>query len=176
MLILGLDPGYAITGFALLSTERGEAKLLRCGVLRTAAGLPLEERLLQIGQDLGALVERFSPEVMVVEELFFSKNVTTAMGVSQARGVMLYIGAQHGLPIHSYTPMQVKQAVTGYGLANKTQVMAMTKRLLHLSALPKPDDAADAVAIALCHARSQSSKLAAAKLSSSGVYRTKKGL
>lgn len=160
MLILGIDPGFAIVGFAALESERGASRLQSCGVIRTPAGVPLPRRLLQIGEDLEALIVRFSPDVMAVEELFFNTNVTTAIGVAQARGVILYVAERLGVALAEYTPLQVKQAVVGYGRAEKKQVMEMTKRLLHLPAMPKPDDAADAVAIALCHARSATSRLA----------------
>ena len=110
-------------------------------------------------EDLETLVRQFSPEVMAIEELFFNTNVTTGIGVAQARGVILMTAAKLGVHIFEYTPSQVKQAVVGYGKAEKRQVMDMTKRILHLSAVPKPDDAADAVAIALCHARSHTSRL-----------------
>ena len=159
MKILGIDPGFAIVGFGLLHTERGENRLLTCGVISTEAGVPMPRRLLQIGVDLEELIRRFEPEVMAVEELFFNTNVTTAIGVAQARGVMLATAERLGVPVVEYTPSQVKQAVVGYGKAEKQQIMEMTKRLLNLTALPRPDDAADAVAIALCHARSATSRL-----------------
>ena len=159
MKILGIDPGFAIVGFGLLQVERGENRLLTCGVITTEAGVPMPRRLLQIGEDLEELIRRFEPEVMAVEELFFNTNVTTAIGVAQARGVMLATAERLGVSVVEYTPSQVKQAVVGYGKAEKQQIMEMTKRLLHLPALPKPDDAADAVAIALCHARSATSRL-----------------
>ena len=120
----------------------------------------MPQRLLQIQEDLETLICQFSPDVMAIEELFFNTNVTTGIGVAQARGVILMTAAKLGVEIFEYTPSQVKQAVVGYGKAEKRQVMDMTKRILHLSAVPKPDDAADAVAIALCHARSHTSRLA----------------
>lgn len=159
MTILGIDPGYAIVGFGVLETQRGTNILHRCGVITTPAGLPMPKRLLQIGEDLEVLIHQFQPDELAVEELFFNTNVTTAIGVSQARGVILYTAEKLGVPVYEYTPLQVKQAVAGYGRAEKRQVMEMTKRLLRLSEVPKPDDAADAVAIALCHARSATSKL-----------------
>jgi len=159
MTILGIDPGYAIVGFGVLETQRGTNILHRCGVITTLAGLPMPKRLLQIGEDLEVLIHQFQPDELAVEELFFNTNVTTAIGVSQARGVILYTAEKLGVPVYEYTPLQVKQAVAGYGRAEKRQVMEMTKRLLRLSEVPKPDDAADAVAIALCHARSATSKL-----------------
>ena len=159
MTILGIDPGYAIVGFGLLQSQRNQAKLLNCGVITTDAGLPMPRRLLQIGEDLEQIIRQFNPDAMAVEELFFNTNVTTAIGVAQARGVILYAAEKLGVPVYEYTPAQVKMAVVGYGRAEKSQVMDMTKRILGLPAVPKPDDAADAVAIALCHARSSTSRL-----------------
>ena len=159
MRILGIDPGYAIVGFGIFEADRGQVNLLGCGAINTPAGVPMPQRLLQIQEDLETLIRRFSPEVMAIEELFFNTNVTTGIGVAQARGVILMTAAKLGVHIFESTPSQDKQAVVGYGKADKRQVMDMTKRILHLSAVPKPDDAADAVAIALCHARSHTSRL-----------------
>ena len=159
MLILGIDPGFAIVGFGILQSQAGRQGLVTCGAITTPAGLPLPSRLLQIANDLDTIITRFHPDCMAVEELFFNQNVTTGIGVAQARGVILMTAEKHALPIYEYTPSQVKQAVVGYGKAEKRQVMDMTKRLLGLAAVPKPDDAADAVAIALCHARSSTSRL-----------------
>lgn len=159
MRILGIDPGYAIVGFGVLQAARGQATLLRCGAIRTAAGVPMPQRLLQIGEDLGELIHTFAPDVLAIEELYFNNNVTTGIGVAQARGVILATAAKLGVPVAEYGPSQVKQAVVGYGKAEKRQVMEMTRRLLHLAEVPRPDDAADAVAIALCHARSATSRL-----------------
>ena len=159
MLILGIDPGFATIGFALLQVERGKQALVNCGVITTPAGQPLPARLLQISRDMDELLTTFHPDVMAVEELFFSSNITTGIGVAQARGVILLEAERKGIPIFEYTPSQVKIAVTGYGKAEKRQVMDMTKRLLSLASVPKPDDAADAAAIALCHARSFTSRL-----------------
>ena len=159
MLILGIDPGYAIVGFGLVETANPKPRLVSCGAINTPAGLRISTRLLQISTDLEQLISQFKPDVMAIEELFFNQNVTTGIGVAQARGVILMTAEKMGLPIYEYTPSQVKQAVVGYGKAEKRQVMDMTKRLLGLSAVPKPDDAADAVAIALCHARSSTSLL-----------------
>ena len=160
MTILGIDPGYAIVGFGVLEKLGGETRLLACGAINTPAGLPLSKRLLQISNDMAELIGGFSPDVMAIEKLYFGNNVTTGIGVAQARGVILTEAERAGLAIFEYDPSQVKSAVTGYGKAEKRQVMDMTKRLLHLTAVPKPDDAADAVAIALCHARSSTSLLA----------------
>ena len=159
MRILGIDPGYAIVGFGVLDADRGRARLVRCGAINTRAGTPMPLRLLQIQEDLETLIRDFAPDVMAIEELFFNTNVTTAIGVAQARGVILATAARLGVHIYEYSPSQVKIAVVGYGKAEKRQVMEMTKRILGLSAVPKPDDAADAVAIALCHARSRTSLL-----------------
>ena len=160
MLILGSDPGYAIVGFGLVESRGTRQRLVRCGAINTPAGLPLPARLLQIAADLESLLDQFRPDAVAIEELFFNHNVTTGIGVAQARGVILMTVEKMGLPIFEYNPSQVKQAVVGYGKAEKRQVMDMTRRLLGLAEVPKPDDAADAVAIALCHARSATSLLA----------------
>ena len=149
MLILGIDPGFAIVGFGLVESAGGRARLVQCGAITTPAGESLPARLLQISNDMDLLLEQFKPEAMAIEELFFNNNITTGIGVAQARGVLLLAAERHGVPIYEYTPSQVKQAVVGYGKAEKRQVMDMTKRLLNLKAVPTPDDAADAVAIAL---------------------------
>ena len=160
MKILGIDPGYGITGFGLVEAQRGQFRLLRCGAITTPAGMDFSARLEIIYEDMRELLRVTQPDVVAIEELFFGQNVTTGIGVAQSRGVILLAIRQAGLEVHSYKPMQVKQAVVGYGNATKHQVMDMTKRLLHLSESPKPDDAADAVAIALCHGRSSTSLLA----------------
>ena len=149
MVILGVDPGYATTGFGLIRAERGTYALLRYGTVTTPAGLPLTQ-----------LLEVTKPEAVAVEELFWGHNITTGIGVSHGRGVILLAIERAGVPLFEYTPMQVKQAVIGYGKAEKHQVMDMTRRLLRLDRMPRPDDAADAIAIALCHARSSTSQLA----------------
>ena len=160
MRILGIDPGYGTTGFGLVDAQRGSNRLLRCGVITTPPGADFSARLEMIYEDMRRLLEMAKPEAVAIEELFFGHNVPTAIGVAQSRGVILLAIRQAGLPVFSYKPMQVKQAVVGYGNATKHQVQDMTKRLLQLSELPKPDDAADAIAIALCHARSSTSLLA----------------
>ena len=159
MIILGIDPGFAIVGFGVLRSEQGKQSLVSCGAVTTEAGLPLPTRLLQIENDLAQLFETFHPDAMAIEELFFNNNITTGIGVAQARGVILAAAERAGVPIYEYSPSEVKLAVVGYGKAEKKQVMDMTKRLLGLKSVPKPDDAADAVAIALCHARSSTSLL-----------------
>ena len=160
MRILGIDPGYGITGFGLIEAQRGQSQLLRCGAITTPAGMDFSARLEIIYNDMTELLKLANPDAVAIEELFFGHNVTTAIGVAQSRGVILLATRQAGVELFQYKPMQVKQAVVGYGNATKHQVMDMTKRLLHLEQLPKPDDAADAIAIALCHARSSTSLLA----------------
>ena len=159
MRILGIDPGYGITGFGLVEAQRGQTRLLHCGAITTPAGMDFPARLEIIYEDMRKLLELAKPQEVAIEELFFGQNVTTGIGVAQSRGVILLAVQQAGLPVHAYKPMQVKQAVVGYGDATKHQVMDMTRRLLGLSQMPKPDDAADAIAIALCHARSSTSLL-----------------
>ncbi len=160
MRILGIDPGYGITGFSLIETQRGQSRLIQCGAITTPAGMDFSARLEIIYEDMRKLLDMAKPDAVAIEELFFGQNVTTGIGVAQSRGVILLAIRQAGLEVTAYKPMQVKQAVVGYGNATKHQVMDMTKRLLHLEAMPKPDDAADAIAIALCHARSSTSLLA----------------
>ena len=160
MKILGIDPGYGITGFGLIETQRGQSKLLQCGAITTPAGMDFSARLEIIYEDMRRLLSVAKPDAVAIEELFFGQNVTTGIGVAQSRGVILLAIRQAGIPVTSYKPMQIKQAVVGYGNATKHQVQDMTKRLLHLTQMPKPDDAADAIAIALCHARSSTSLLA----------------
>ena len=162
MRILGIDPGYGITGFGAVESGRGSMQLLRCGAITTPAGMEFSARLEIIYEDMRQLLEVVRPDAVAIEELFFGQNVTTGIGVAQSRGVILLAIRQAGVPVYQYKPMQVKQAVVGYGNATKHQVQDMTKRLLHLQAMPKPDDAADAIAIALCHARSSTSLLAQA--------------
>ncbi len=159
MVILGIDPGFATVGFGVIRVEQGRQSMVQYGTITTRAGLPLPTRLLQIAEDMEELLSTFRPDAMAVEELFFTNNITTGIGVAQARGVILLAAERHKIPIFEYSPSEVKLAVVGYGRAEKRQVMEMTKRLLGLKAVPRPDDAADAVAIALCHARSHTSRL-----------------
>ena len=159
MRILGIDPGVAIVGFGLIESERGSVRMLQYGAVTTPAGLPLATRLVQIENDMTELIRQLKPDEIAIEELFFGKNITTGIAVAHGRGVILCTAERLCVPIYEYTPMQVKQAVVGYGLADKKQVMDMTKRLLKLKAVPRPDDAADALAIAICHARSATSLL-----------------
>ena len=157
MRILGIDPGYGITGFGLIEANRGASRLLSCGAITTPAGMEMSRRLLEISRDMRTLLDTYKPDMVAVEELFFNNNITTGIQVAQARGVILAACAERGLTPVSYTPSQVKQAVVGYGKAEKKQVMEMTRMMLHLSAVPRPDDAADALAIALCHAHTAGS-------------------
>jgi len=149
MLILGIDPGTAIVGFGLVKFENKKCEYVTCGVIRTPGGLPDEERLKIIGEDLDDLLKKYEPELVGVEDLFFCNNQKTAVTVAQARGVILFKCADFGVEVKSMTPLQVKQSVTAYGKADKRQVGEMVKRILSLSDVPKPDDAADALAVAI---------------------------
>ena len=153
MLILGIDPGYAIIGWGLIRFERGKYIPVDFGAITTNAGVPFNRRLEQIYDQLNELLDNHHPEVVAVEKLYFQTNAKTAIDVAQARGVIMLALQKHGVPVYEYTPLQVKSAVTGFGQAQKPQVMEMTKRLLRLKAVPKPDDTADALAIAICHAQ-----------------------
>ena len=159
MLILGIDPGYATTGFGLIRAERSTYSLLQYGTVTTPPTLTFPHRLAMLYDDTTRLLEVTRPDAVAVEELFWGHNITTGIGVSHGRGVVLLAVEEAGVELFEYTPMQVKQAVVGYGKAEKRQVMDMTRRLLRLDRLPRPDDAADAIAIALCHARSSTSLL-----------------
>ena len=159
LVIIGLDPGIATVGFGIIQESRGNFSALAYGAIRTEAGLPLSERLEIIYNDLNAMLDQFHPDAVAIEELFFNTNITTGISVAHGRGILLLACRQKGIQIFEYTPLQVKQAVVGYGRAEKKQVMEMVRRICQLSALPKPDDAADAIALALCHARSSTSLL-----------------
>ncbi len=151
MIVVGIDPGLATVGFGVIRTERGVITPVSYGCIRTSAEKQPPERLLEIYTEINSLFEKYSPSVVSVEKLFFNKNVTNAMGVSEARGVILLAAQQKNIPVFEYTPLQVKQAITGSGKADKKQVQDMIKRLLNLSEIPRPDDAADGLSIALCH-------------------------
>ncbi len=151
MRVLGLDPGTAITGYAIVAETENGLSLETIGVIRTPSHTPLPLRLQKIYAELQAIIAQYQPDAAGVEELFFSRNARTAMAVGHARGVTLLALADAGLPIAEYTPMQVKQAVTGYGGADKHQVQEMIRMLLHLKDIPRPDDAADAAAVAICY-------------------------
>jgi crossover junction endodeoxyribonuclease RuvC len=155
VIVLGIDPGTATTGFAALEEDpSGEASLLRCGVILTPAGTPMPERLRSIYHEVTALIRELAPASLAIEELFFSRNVTTALTVGQARGVVLLAAAEANLAIYEYKPNAVKQALVGYGGADKKQIQEMVRIMLRLDDIPRPDDAADAVAVALCHLHS----------------------
>ncbi len=159
MIILGIDPGYATVGYGVLDYQRGRFQVLDYGAVTTPAGLDFPSRLQIIYEGITELCERFHPDCMSVEELFFNTNITTGIQVGHARGVILLAGHQKGVEVFEYTPLQVKQSVVGYGRAEKRQVMEMTRQLLGLSRIPRPDDAADALALAICHAHSSKSSL-----------------
>ena len=158
MIILGIDPGLATLGWGVIETNRGNQRLIQYGAIITPAGQPMPLRLRAVYQGVRQLMEIYKPDDVAFEELFFSKNITTGMAVSAARGVALTAVVEHTENIYEYTPMQIKQSVTGYGGADKHQVQHMVKLLLHLDDIPRPDDAADAVAAALTHASSLHAK------------------
>lgn len=149
MVILGIDPGTATIGYGVIETSRYQAQYLQCGTMQTSKGSLLADRLYEIGADMAALLKEVKPDLCVVEELFFFRNVTNAMSVAQARGVILYQIAQTGIQLMELTPLQMKKAITGIGQATKAQVGTMIKTMLHLDSIPTPDDAADALGLAL---------------------------
>ncbi len=152
MRIIGLDPGYALCGYGIIDHQGHQLRAVACGAFSTPAGMSFEKRLLLIYDGLCEILDKYQPDVMAIEELFFAKNTTTAMGTAQARGVLTLAAAQRGMPLFEYKPMQVKKAVTGYGGAKKQQVQEMVRVLLGLKEIVKPDDAADALAVAICQA------------------------
>ncbi len=152
MVVLGIDPGYAIVGYGVVESVGASVRVIDYGVIETKAHTPFPERLERLHEGACELARRFSPEQVAFEELFFSRNVTTALQVGAGRGVALLAMQQSALPLYEYTPMQIKLAVTGNGHADKKQVQQMTRVLLRLSTIPRPDDAADALAVAICHA------------------------
>ena len=159
MVILGIDPGYAIVGWGVIEYNGSKFKTLGYGSITTPAGLDPSERLMMIFRGMKELIDKYKPDQMAVEELFFNTNTTPAILVAVARGVILLSARMSGIQIAEYTPLQVKQAVVGYGRAEKKQVIVMVTSLLNLPAPPKPDDTADALAIAVCHAHSGCSRL-----------------
>lgn len=150
MIILGIDPGTALTGYAVVESLNGKTKLISCGCIKTPAGTPLGSRLVEIHDDLNELIATHKPTLIGIEQLFFCNNAKTALSVGHARGVVLLCAVRAGMQVLEFTPLQVKQALTGYGKATKQQMQEMVRMTLGLSDIPKPDDAADAVAIALC--------------------------
>jgi crossover junction endodeoxyribonuclease RuvC len=154
MIIMGIDPGFAITGYGIVKYEGNKFSAMEYGAVLTKATTPFAERLLQMDGELTAIINRFKPEAISVEELFFNKNIKTAIMAAHGRGIALAAAARSGAEVFEYTPLQVKQAVVGYGRAEKAQVQQMVKVILNLPAIPKPDDVADALAIAVCHGHS----------------------
>jgi len=157
MTILGIDPGVATVGFGVIRTEGNRQTMVRCGAITTPAGQRLALRLRQIHEDMLELIDTFKPDAIAIEELFFNTNLTTGISVAHGRGVLILAGEERGIPMYEYTPLQIKQAISGYGRADKKQMMAMVQRLLGLPKPAKPDDASDALAVAICHARFNSS-------------------
>ncbi len=159
MIILGIDPGLAIVGWSIIESERGNKRALAYGAITTPAHTDIEARLLIIQNDLEEIIKKYKPDEMAIEELFFNTNITTGIAVAEARGVIICTAHKLGVKISEYTPLQVKQAVVGYGKAEKKQVIAMVTSILKLPKPPKPDDTADAVAIAICHANCRGSAM-----------------
>ncbi len=154
MRVIGIDPGTAITGWGVVEGDGNDLTMIAGGVVTTAAGTPLPERLQIIYRELTEIVEQWQPESSAIEDLFFSKNAKTALAVGHGRGAAMLALANAGLPITEYKPLEVKQAITGYGGADKLQIQQMVKLLLELDDIPRPDDAADALAVAICHLHS----------------------
>lgn len=159
MKILGIDPGTATTGFGVVQKINGKLTMLNCGIISTPKTLPMSNRLNILYEDMVEIIEKHTPDLVAVEKLFFARNVTTALAVGQARGVVLLAAQKADLKLIEFTPLQVKQAVTGYGQASKKQIQQMVAKILKLKNLPKPDDAADALAIAICASNRQIDKL-----------------
>lgn len=149
MIILGIDPGLATTGFGLIEVKQNKLFLIEAGCVRTSAGKDYPERLIKIYQALKKIIKKHRPEKIAVEEIFFAKNVKTAMKISEVRGIILLLARQLGIPSYQYTPLQIKQALSGYGRAEKIQIQKMVKTILNLREIPKPDDVADALAVAI---------------------------
>ena len=154
MRIIGIDPGYAIVGYGVIDYIGNKFKIVEYGAITTESNQNMNERFKSIHDDLNTIIERTKPEFLAIEELFFNSNQKTAINVAQARGVLLLSALNHGISVHEYTPLQVKQAVVGYGRAEKKQVQLLVKSILGLEKVPKPDETADALAIAVCHAHS----------------------
>ena len=159
MYIIGIDPGYAIVGYGILKYEANRFEPVTYGAITTPAGMPFVKRLDKIFSDMSDLLNTYKVDAMSIEKLYFNTNTTTAIDVAQARGVIVLSAERHGVDVFEYTPLQVKQAVTGYGKAEKKQIMEMTRIMLGLQSVPKPDDTADALALAICHAHSAGSAL-----------------
>jgi crossover junction endodeoxyribonuclease RuvC len=159
MRILGIDPGYAIVGWGVIDYQRNAFRTVDYGAITTGAGVEFTRRLEEIYNDMTTLLSQAKPDALAIEKLFFNTNTTTAIMVAEARGCILLAARQAGVPVYEYTPLQVKQSVTGYGRAEKKQIQEMTRMLLGLQKIPKPDDTADALALAVCHAHSANSLL-----------------
>ncbi len=159
MRILGIDPGYAIVGLGIIEYDGNSFRTIEYGAVTTPANIEFSDRLLEIYNQIKELILIYKPDVMAIEKLFFNSNQKTAIDVAQARGVIILAAKQSGIPCYEYTPLQVKQAVVGYGRAIKSQVIEMTKKILMLNKTPKPDDVADALAIAICHAHTAPSRI-----------------
>ena len=159
MRILGIDPGIAIVGYGVVDKEGNRYKTVAYDAVTTKAHTPLEDRLEKVYNGVCEIIKEYKPDAMSVEKLYFNTNITTGIAVAQARGCILLAARQAGIPVYEYTPLQIKQAVTGYGKAEKRQMIAMTTKLLNLAQPPKPDDVADALAAAICHAHSAGSLL-----------------
>ncbi|HZJ78311.1 MAG TPA: crossover junction endodeoxyribonuclease RuvC [Clostridia bacterium] len=157
MIILGIDPGYAIVGTGVIEYKNNHFKVIDSMAVTTPAGMPFNERLEQIFNGITDIIRKYNPEALSIEKVFYNSNAKTVIDVSQARGVILLAAQIHGLSIHEYTPLQVKQSVVGYGRAEKRQVQEMTKIILNLEKIPKPDDVADALAMAICYAHTSGS-------------------
>lgn len=169
MRILGIDPGYAIVGYGVVDYNRTKFSVVDYGAILTEAGIPFNERLETIYDDMMAMIQKWKPEVMAIEKLYFNTNTTTAIDVAQARGAIVLAAQKSGMAIAEYTPLQVKQSVVGYGRAEKKQVQEMTKMILNLEKVPKPDDTADALALAICHAHTSGSLYVGGKIDLSRV-------
>lgn len=169
MIILGIDPGYAIVGYGLLQYQNNHFSVLDFGAITTDAGIKFNRRLEIIYDELTTIIEKYKPDAMSVEKVFYNSNAKTVIDVSQARGVIMLAAQKNKIPVFEYTPLQVKQSVVGYGRAEKKQIQEMTKRILCLDKVPKPDDTADALAMAICHAHTSGS-------SAIGTLRIKKGI
>lgn len=155
MRVLGIDPGFAITGYSIIDYIGNKFKLIDSGAVLTKAGVSFPQRLTKIYDDLNLIIDEYKPDAIAVEELFFNQNTKTAINVAQARGIILIVGCKKGIPTFEYTPLQVKQAVTGYGRADKMQVQKMVQSILKVEKIPKLDDITDSMAIGICHAHSQ---------------------
>ena len=159
LVILGIDPGFAIVGWGVIEFQSNSFRPVAFGAITTEAHTDFDDRLQRIYDDVTEIIKRAKPDAMSIEKLYFTTNATTAIHVAQARGVIILAAKQAGVPVYEYTPLQVKTAVTGYGKARKPQVMEMTRRLLHLKNVPKPDDTADALAIAITHTQAAGTEL-----------------